>query len=82
MKKLVKFSFESNVISGGIRLKPNFLKSVDFMVFILLYCPCIASIIAIIKETESWKYGAFAVLYNTVVAWIMAFVVYQVASLF
>lgn len=29
MKKLVKFNFETNVISGGIRLKPNFLKSVD-----------------------------------------------------
>ena len=31
MKKLVKFSFESDVISGGIRLKPNFLKSVDII---------------------------------------------------
>lgn len=64
--------------------EPDFThaSALSFMVFILLYCPCIASIIAIIKETESWKYGAFAVLYNTVVAWIMAFVVYQVASLF
>ena len=64
--------------------EPDFThaSALSFMVFILLYCPCIASIIAIIKETETWKYGAFAVLYNTVVAWIMAFVVYQVASLF
>lgn len=64
--------------------EPDFThaSALSFMVFILLYCPCIASIIAIIKETENWKYGAFAVLYNTVVAWIMAFVVYQVASLF
>lgn len=64
--------------------EPDFThaSALSFMVFILLYSPCIASITAIIKETESWKYGAFAVLYNTVVAWIMAFVVYQVASLF
>lgn len=64
--------------------EPDFThaSALSFMVFILLYCPCIASITAIIKETESWKYGAFAVLYNTAVAWIMAFVVYQVASLF
>lgn len=64
--------------------EPDFThaSALSFMVFILLYSPCIASITAIIKETENWKYGAFAVLYNTVVAWIMAFVVYQVASLF
>ena len=64
--------------------EPDFThaSALSFMMFILLYSPCIASITAIIKETENWKYGAFAVLYNTVVAWIMAFVVYQVASLF
>ena len=56
--------------------------ALSFMVFILLYCPCIASISAIIKETNSWKYGAFALIYNTSVAWISAFIVYQVALLF
>lgn len=53
-----------------------------FMVFILLYCPCIATIVAIVKETHSWRYGAFAVLYNTTVAWIAAFIVYRLALLF
>lgn len=53
-----------------------------FMVFILLYCPCMATIIAIVKETGKWKYGAFSVVYNTIVAWIVAFVVYRIALLF
>lgn len=53
-----------------------------YMVFILLYCPCIATVVAISKETGDWRYGAFAVVYNTMVAWIAAFIVYQVAMLF
>lgn len=64
--------------------EPDFThaSALSFMVFILLYCPCIASITAIVKETGSWKYGVFAVLYNTAVAWLAGFVIYQIASLF
>ena len=53
-----------------------------FMVFILLYCPCLATVVAITKETGSWKYGAFAVVYNTLVAWLVAFATYRLALLF
>ncbi len=53
-----------------------------FMVFILLYCPCIATLTAIVKETGKWQYGAFSVLYNTLVAWVIAFAIYHLALLF
>lgn len=56
--------------------------ALSFMVFVLLYCPCIASITAIVKESGSWKYGAFSVLYNTLMAWIAAFIIYHLALLF
>lgn len=52
-----------------------------FMVFILLYCPCMATILAIVRETGSWRYGAFSILYNTGVAWVMAFIVYRIVLL-
>ena len=52
------------------------------MVFVLIYFPCIATITAIVRETESWKYGAFSMLYNTAVAWLLSFVTYRVALLF
>lgn len=52
------------------------------IVFILLYCPCVATITAIVKETHSWKYGAVAIIYNTAAAWIAAFIVYRIALLF
>lgn len=50
-----------------------------FMVFILLYCPCIATLTAISRETGSWRYGAFSAVYNTLLAWFVALVVYHVA---
>ncbi len=64
--------------------EPDFTgaSALSFMVFILLYCPCIATVTAIVKETGNWKYGVFSVVYNTVMAWITAFIVYHVALLF
>ena len=63
--------------------KPDFTPAIalSFMVFSLLYFPCIATITAIIKESGSWKYGAFSVIYNTAIAWIIAFIVYQISNL-
>lgn len=56
--------------------------AIAFMVFVLLYFPCIATISAIVKETGSWKYGAFSVVYNTTLAWILSFIAYHIALLF
>ncbi len=53
-----------------------------FIVFVLLYCPCIATVTAIVRETHDWRYGVFSVIYNTAVAWILAFLVYRLALLF
>ena len=62
---------------------PDFTSAVAlaFMAFVLLSVPCIATITAIVKESGSWKYGAFTFVYNTAVAWIIAFIVYQIGSL-
>lgn len=64
--------------------KPDFTpaSALSLMVFVLLYFPCMATVVAIIRETGSWKYGAFSVIYNTLVAWIVAWIVYNVALLF
>lgn len=64
--------------------EPDFTaaSALSFMIFILLYCPCTATVVAIIKETRSWRYGLFTILYNTVVAWILAFAAYRLALLF
>lgn len=63
--------------------KPDFTPAValSFLTFILLYCPCIASLTAIGRETHSWKYAAFSIVYNTAIAWLAAFAVYRIALL-
>lgn len=58
------------------------LSSLSFIIFILLYFPCVAVIAAIKKESGSWKWAAFTVFYTTGLAYLMALLVYQVGSLF
>lgn len=53
-----------------------------FLLFVVIYFPCIATIAAIKGETGSWRWAAFSAVYTTVLAWIVSAVVYQVGSLF
>lgn len=48
-----------------------------FMLFVLLYFPCIATLIAIGREAGHWKWGLFAALYSCAVAWLLCFIVYR-----
>ena len=56
--------------------------ALSFMLFILLYFPCIGTLVVIARETGSWKWGLFTVFYTTSVAWIVSFLVYQIGCLF
>lgn len=55
---------------------------IGFLLFTLIYFPCIATIVAIKEESHNWRWAMFSVLYSTGLAWLFAFVVYQVGSLF
>jgi ferrous iron transport protein B len=58
------------------------LVALGFLVFTLIYFPCVAVIAAIKKETGSWKWALFTVVYTTSLAWFMAFVIHQVGKFF
>ncbi|MDE6369631.1 MAG: ferrous iron transport protein B, partial [Muribaculaceae bacterium] len=64
--------------------KPDFTAAaaISFLIFILLYCPCIATVTAIARETGTWKWGVFSIVYNTFIAWLVAFGAYHIALLF
>jgi ferrous iron transport protein B len=64
--------------------KPFFtpLIAFSFMLFILTYFPCVGVVSAISRESGSWKWAAFVVVYTTSVAWLLSFSVYQIGSLF
>ena len=48
-----------------------------YLMFVLIYFPCIATIAAIKSETGSWKWALFAAFYTTALAWIVSAIVYQ-----
>lgn len=58
------------------------LASYAYLLFILLYFPCIATIVAIKNESGSWRWALAAALYTTAVAWIVSAGFYQIGSLF
>ncbi|OJX61781.1 ferrous iron transport protein B [Dysgonomonas sp. 37-18] len=65
---------------GGTTFTP--LVVVSLLLFVLIYFPCVATIAAIKEESGSWKWGVFSIVYTTLLAWLISFVVYQVGYLF
>ena len=73
-----------------VMLKAQLLKSGDFtpasaisfMIFALLYFPCIATLAAIATEAGSWKWALFSFIYSCTVAWVISFVVFNICKLF
>jgi ferrous iron transport protein B len=53
------------------------LVAYSFMLFVLLYVPCVAVVAVVRKETNSWKWATFIVVYTTATAWVVAFLFFQ-----
>ena len=58
------------------------LVAYSFLLFVLIYFPCIATIVAIKHESGSWRWALYAALYTTVLAWVVSAVTYQVGQFF
>ena len=75
--------------SDGASLSQHLLASGNYsraaalamMIFVLLYFPCIATVSAIAQETGGWKWALFSVVYNTVLAWVVAFAAFHIGGL-
>ena len=52
------------------------LVALSMMLFVLIYFPCVATVIAIVNESKSWKWGAFVIAYTCTLAWVVSFTVY------
>ncbi len=74
---------ETENLQAVLRRQPGLSPLVAYalMVFVLMYVPCLGTIAVIYRETGSWRWPAFAATYTTVLAWIAAFIVYNVGSL-
>lgn len=59
----------------------SILKVISLLLFVLIYFPCVATIAAIKEETGTWKWGIFSMLYTTILAWVVSFVVFQTGTM-
>ncbi|MEH7401679.1 ferrous iron transport protein B [Gottfriedia acidiceleris] len=71
----------ANSLQGILSTQFSALSAFSFMVFVLLYVPCLATVATIRKETGSAKWTYFSVGYALVIAYILALIIYQVGSL-
>jgi ferrous iron transport protein B len=75
------------VDEGDTRLQRALVRSVSpaaalaYMVFILLYFPCIATIAAIKNESGGWKWAIITAVYTILLAWVASFMTYRIALL-
>lgn len=76
--------FESDVqenenhLQSALRQSLSPAAALAYLVFVLLYFPCIATIVAIRHESNSWKWAIFTAIYTTLLAYVCAFIVYHV----
>lgn len=71
---------EESKLSGDSDAMNN-LRAVSFLIFILIYFPCVGVVAAVKKETGGWKWPIFMVVYTTSLAWFMSFTVFQIGKL-
>ena len=78
----VLYNTEEENLSESLINSGDFTKSsaAAFLVFILLFFPCIATIATIAEETGSKKFALFAIIYNTGIAWLIAFIINQIGT--
>ncbi len=79
VEKIRSQTYTSGPRAGEAVFTP--LVALSFMLFTLLYFPCIGVIATISREAGHWKWGLFTVLYTTLIAWLVAFIVFQTGSL-
>ena len=57
------------------------LVGISYLLFILIYMPCVAVVATVNRESGSWKWALFLITYTTVLAWTLSFAVFQIGSL-
>ena len=57
------------------------LVGISYLLFILIYMPCVAVVATVNRESGHWKWALFLISYTTVLAWVLSFAVFQIGSL-
>ncbi len=60
----------------------DWVQAYSFMLFVLLYTPCLSTVVTMYNESRSWKFAVGGVVWSLTLAWSVSFIFYQVARLF
>jgi ferrous iron transport protein B len=71
----------SSELRAALQRNYSALAGFAFLVFVMLYTPCIVAFITLIKEIGSWRWSLFSLFYQVSLAWIAAFLVYRTGML-
>ncbi len=77
--KLQAATYQHETATGKKLFTP--LVGISFLLFILIYMPCVAVVATVNRESGSWKWSLFLISYTTVLAWLVSFAVFQIGSL-
>jgi ferrous iron transport protein B len=74
---------ETGALSEALAKDPGWspLAALGLIVFTMFYSPCFVAVVCISRESGSWKWGAFAITFNTLLAYGLAVLIYQVGTL-
>jgi len=73
---------ESGSLSEALAKSPNWtpLMAIALIAFTIFYAPCFVTVVCIARESGSWRWGAFSMVFNTVLAFALAVLIYQAGS--
>jgi ferrous iron transport protein B len=72
---------EDKSLVAAIRQQIPLAAAISFIVFVMIYLPCLAASMVFAKEAGGWKYLGYLFVFTTFVAWVMSFIAYRVALL-
>jgi ferrous iron transport protein B len=77
----VIYSAGEQPLAGMIAAQYNWIQAYSFMLFVLIYTPCLSTVAVLRHESKSWRFTVLAVLWPLFLAWLMSFTFYQAATL-
>ncbi len=72
---------EGDALSGYLATQMDLVQAISFMLFVLLYTPCLSTIATQLSESRSWKFAGISLAWSLGLAWLVSFTFYQSARL-
>lgn len=77
----VIYASEGSALMTGIAQDISWIQGYSFMLFALIYTPCLSTIVTLFNESKNIRFSTFALFWPLVLAWLVSFIFYQTALL-